>query len=98
MLMTGMMPRAAARGAHAPRWHRSVLRPEATAGIATLVVWCVFAILAGHRGFVSLRGTLSYLEVAAQLGILAVAVALLMIAGEFDLSVGSIIGACSVIP
>ena len=34
---------------------------------------------------------------AAELGILAVAVALLMIGGEFDLSIGSMIGACGMI-
>ena len=35
----------------------------------------------------------AYLEVAAQVGILGATVSLLMIAGEFDLSVGSMIGA-----
>jgi len=45
------------------------------------------------QGFLSLKGTATYLEVSAELGILAVAVALLMIGGEFDLSVGSMIGA-----
>jgi simple sugar transport system permease protein len=39
----------------------------------------------------------TYLEVSAELGILAIAVALLMIGGEFDLSVGSIIGAAGMI-
>jgi simple sugar transport system permease protein len=38
-------------------------------------------------------GTAAVLNAAAPLGILAIAVALLMIAGEFDLSIGSIIGA-----
>ena len=47
----------------------------------------------GDSGFLSLRGASTYLEVAAELGIVAIAVALLMIGGEFDLSVGSIIGA-----
>jgi simple sugar transport system permease protein len=60
-------------------------------------VWIFFAIVAGNRGFLSARGTANYLEVAAQLGILAVAVALLMIGGEFDLSIGSVIGACGII-
>jgi simple sugar transport system permease protein len=41
----------------------------------------------------SRAGTATYLEIASELGILAVAVSLLMIAGEFDLSVGSIIAA-----
>src|SRR5262245_33421950 len=89
--------REAERSKEIPRWRRLLLRPEAGAFFGAIVVWLVFAILAYDRGFVSWRGTATILEVAAQLGILAVAVALLMIAGEFDLSVGSIIGACSVI-
>lgn len=51
-----------------------------------------FAVIAGDQGFLTLRGTATYLKVASQLGILAVAVSLLMIGGEFDLSVGSMIG------
>jgi simple sugar transport system permease protein len=39
-----------------------------------------------------MAGTASYLNAAAPLGILGVGVALLMIGGEFDLSVGSIVG------
>jgi simple sugar transport system permease protein len=46
---------------------------------------------------VSLGGTATYLQVAAELGIMAVPVALLMIAGEFDLSVGSTLGATGMI-
>jgi simple sugar transport system permease protein len=45
----------------------------------------------------SARGVVNFLEVSAQLGILAVAVALLMIAGEFDLSIGSMIGFAGVV-
>src|SRR5205814_702151 len=41
--------------------------------------------------------TATYLQVAAELGIMAVAVALLMIGGEFDLSIGSILGATGMI-
>jgi simple sugar transport system permease protein len=78
-------------------WRRFLVRPEVGALLGAIIVWIVFALLAWNRGFVSARGAATYLEVAAQLGILAAAVALLMIAGEFDLSVGSTIGACSVI-
>jgi simple sugar transport system permease protein len=67
-------------------------RPELAAVAGTLVVWVTFALLAGQT-FVSGPGTAAVLNAAAPLGILAVAVALLMIAGEFDLSVGSVIGA-----
>jgi len=73
-------------------------RPELGAVSGAILVWIFFAITAGGQGFLSLRGTANYLEVAAELGILAVAVALLMIAGEFDLSVGSMIGAAGMIP
>ena len=45
----------------------------------------------------SMDGTASYLEVAAQVGIIGVPVALLMISGEFDLSVGSMVGAAGMI-
>jgi simple sugar transport system permease protein len=75
------------------RFRRLLARPELGAAAGAVVVWLFFALVAGDSGFLSLRGTVTYLEVAAELGILAVAVALLMIGGEFDLSVGSIIGA-----
>jgi simple sugar transport system permease protein len=70
---------------------RLLTRPELGALGGAILVWLFFAITA-PTGFLSLRGTASYLEVSAHLGILAVAVALLMIGGEFDLSVGSMIG------
>jgi simple sugar transport system permease protein len=72
---------------------RLLRRPELGAISGAILVWIIFAVFAGDRGFLSLRGTANYLEVASELGILATAVALLMIGGEFDLSVGSVIGA-----
>jgi len=75
---------------------RLLTRPELGAAGGALIVWIFFA-LAAPVGFLSLRGTASYLEVSAQLGILAVAVSLLMIGGEFDLSVGSMIGFSGVV-
>ncbi len=72
-------------------------RPELGAVGGAILVWLFFAVVAGDKGFLSLRGTANYLGVAAELGILAVAVALLMIAGEFDLSVGSMIGGTGMI-
>jgi simple sugar transport system permease protein len=74
-----------------------LLRPEVGAIVGAAVLWIYFAVVAGDRGFLSARGTASYLEVSAQLGILAIAVSLLMIAGEFDLSIGSTIGATGII-
>ncbi len=72
---------------------RLLARPELGSLAGVLLVFGFFAFVAGDRGFLSARGTLNYLEVAAQLGLLAATVSLLMIAGEFDLSVGSMIGA-----
>jgi len=61
---------------------------------AVLAVWGFFALAAGES-FRSMAGVAAYSNAAAPLGILAVAVALLMIGGEFDLSIGSIIGFAS---
>ena len=72
-------------------------RPELGAVAGAILVFAFFAIVAGDRGFLTITGTISYLEVSAQLGIVVIPVALLMIAGEFDLSVGSMIGAAGMI-
>lgn len=71
---------------------RLMTRPELGAVLAAVVVWVFFAIVAYDNQFVSWATTAAILNRAAPLGILAVAVALLMISGEFDLSVGSILG------
>ena len=76
---------------------RLLARPEVGAIIGAVLVWIVFTVWAGDRGFTSLAGTATILNVAAQVGIVASAVALLMIAGEFDLSVGSVVGAAGMV-
>ena len=83
------------RGVHWLR--RLITRPELGAVAGTLFVLVFFAITAGSSGLFSAKGIVNFLEVSAQLGILAVAVTLLMIAGEFDLSIGSMIGFAGVI-
>jgi simple sugar transport system permease protein len=85
------------RVAKASPIRRLLVRPEVGALAGAICVWIFFALYAGDSGFLTMRGTANYLEVSAQLGILAVAVSLLMIGGEFDLSVGSTIGACGMI-
>ncbi len=72
--------------------NRLMLRPEIGSILALIVVWLFFAVVAYDNNFISMQTTAAILNRAAPLGILAVAVALLMIAGEFDLSVGSMIG------
>jgi simple sugar transport system permease protein len=67
------------------------LPPEIAALTGAVLVWLVFALSAGPA-FRSLAATSAILAAAAPLAVLATAVALLMIGGEFDLSVGSVIG------
>lgn len=71
-------------------------RPEVAAAAGALLVWGVFALVAGPP-FRGAEGAAAYLNAAAPLGILAVGVALLMIGGEFDLSVGSVVGASGMV-
>src|SRR5918992_2521917 len=71
---------------------RLLSRPELGALVGLVVVYAFFAIAAYDNNFLSWTVTSAILNRAAPLGIIAVAVALLMIAGEFDLSVGSILG------
>jgi simple sugar transport system permease protein len=72
-------------------------RPELGAVAGTILVFAFFAIIASGTGMFSALGVINFLEVSAQLGIIAVAACMLMIGGEFDLSIGSMIGAAGVI-
>lgn len=74
-----------------------VRRPEFGAFAAFLLTYIFFAVATSGAGFVSLNGTAGWLNLAAELGIVAIPVGLLMIAGEFDLSIGSVVGAASMI-
>jgi simple sugar transport system permease protein len=65
-------------------------RPELGAVAGTAVILLIFFFTADASLF-TLAGAMSVLEPAAQLGILAIPAGLLMIAGEFDLSIGSMI-------
>jgi simple sugar transport system permease protein len=97
MASTTATPGADERVRRVSLLRRLLSRPELGALGGVIVVWIFFAIVAGDQGFLTLKGTATYLEVSAELGILAIAVALLMIGGEFDLSVGSIVGAAGMI-
>ncbi|MEP7239257.1 MAG: ABC transporter permease [Devosia sp.] len=74
-----------------------ITRPETGGILSALAVFLFFAVLAGKSGFLSPLGTAYWLDTAADLGIMAIPIAMLMIAGEFDLSVGSMVGAASII-
>jgi simple sugar transport system permease protein len=65
-------------------------RPELGA-IAGLIVVLIFFLFTASPTMFTLSGAMTILAPASQLGILAIAAALLMIGGEFDLSIGSMI-------
>ena len=67
-------------------------RPEFGALAGAVLIFALFALAAGNSGMFSMEGFNNWGTVAAYLGVLAVGAALLMIAGEFDLSVGSMVG------
>ena len=70
---------------------KRLFKPEFQALLALLVLWLFFSALAGNKGFFTLRGFKSILDVAADAGIISVVATLLLISGEFDLSVGSMV-------
>jgi len=75
---------------------RLVARPETGGVVAAILVFAFFASMAGRNGFLSSLGTANWLGTASELGIAAIPVGMLMIAGEFDLSVGAMVGATSI--
>ncbi|MGH3878495.1 MAG: ABC transporter permease [Actinophytocola sp.] len=66
--------------------NRLVVRPEIGSMLGALVVFVFFSIVADK--FLTMGGVATWLDDSATLGIMAVAVAMLMIGGEFDLSAG----------
>ncbi|WP_283193278.1 ABC transporter permease [Rhizobium sp. AN80A] len=73
-----------------------IRRPETGSFLGMLAVFCFFVIF-GQANFISAAGVASWLNVAATLGIVALPVGLLMIAGELDISIGSMIPAGSMV-
>ena len=69
-------------------------RPETGSFLGLAAVFLFFTAFGGSN-FASFTGAASWLNVAAQLGIVAIPIGLLMIAGELDISIGSIIPAGS---
>lgn len=70
-------------------------RPEMGALAGTVIVYVFFVIFGGQE-FTEVGGFATWLNTGAELLIIALPVGLLMIAGEFDLSVGSVVAASSV--
>ena len=73
---------------------RIARRPEAGSVLGMIAVFAFFTLAAGNI-FISSAGFSSWLNIAAEVGIVALPVGLLMIAGELDLSIGAVIPASS---
>ncbi|EPX83203.1 monosaccharide ABC transporter membrane protein, CUT2 family [Rubellimicrobium thermophilum DSM 16684] len=86
------LARRSAGRAFSPGSH--LRRPEAGALLGLLAVTLFFLVFGG-TGFLQPAGVASWLNVAASLGIVAIPVGLLMIAGELDISIGAMIPAGS---
>ena len=73
-------------------WRALLNRPEVGSIAGTILIFILFGAFAGDSGMFNLDGVMNWSTVAAYLGIIAVGACVLMIAGEFDLSMGSMIG------
>ena len=65
-------------------------RPELGA-IGGVILVTIFFLFTASEAMFTLSGIMNFLTPAAQLGILGIAAAMLMIGGEFDLSIGSMV-------
>ncbi|NIZ59837.1 ATPase [Sedimentitalea sp. CY04] len=74
------------------RFREALIRPELGGIVGTAVVFTLFLLFASDSGMFNSQGIMNWSQVSAQFMIIAVGACLLMIAGEFDLSVGSMIG------
>ena len=74
-----------------------MLRPDLGAIVGVILVFLFFFLVARDTGMFSLEGSMNWGIVSSQFIIIAVGACLLMIAGEFDLSVGSMIGFAGIV-
>jgi simple sugar transport system permease protein len=92
--------REAPRPARGGRWREAargllIGRPETGALIGAILMFAFFSVYADN--FTTRTSLAGLASITAELGILSMGVTLLMIAGHFDLSVGSVLGFSSVI-
>ncbi|WP_120495578.1 ABC transporter permease [Kiloniella sp. EL199] len=71
---------------------KALVRPELGGMCGTVLVFTFFLLTAFDSGMFTSQGILNWTLVSAQFAIIAVGACLLMISGEFDLSMGSMIG------
>ena len=71
--------------------------PELGSICGAILVFVIFFLVARDSGMFASDGVMNWLVVSSQFAIIAVGACLLMIAGEFDLSIGSMIGFSGII-
>jgi simple sugar transport system permease protein len=77
------------------RWTKAVRLPEVSSFLILVVV--VLFFVAGNRDFLSPLNISNLVAFLPELGIIALAMTLLLTAGEFDLSVGAVFALCPVL-
>ena len=68
-------------------------RPEVGAFAGLLIIFLFFSYFGWDRNFLSPLGAASWLNFASTVGIIAIPIGFLMIAGELDISVGAMVPA-----
>jgi simple sugar transport system permease protein len=76
---------------------KALRRPELGALIGALLIFIIFALVDTTGQFAQLQGAAGWTKFAAPIGIVSIFVALLMIAGEFDLSSGVMVGSAGLL-
>jgi simple sugar transport system permease protein len=79
------------------KFRESLIRPELGGIAGIILVFIFFLLTAADSGMFNAAGIMNWSIVSAQFMIIAAGACLLMIAGEFDLSVGSMIGFAGII-
>ncbi len=77
---------------HVSKWKKVLSYPELGAVSGTILIFVFFLMVAADTGMFAIEGIMGWMSVAAYLGVIAIGAGLLMIGGEFDLSIGSMIG------
>ena len=76
---------------------RVLRRPEFGAFLGAIAIFALFGAVDTTGNFAKTAGMAGWTDIAAPIGIVGIAVSLLMIAGEFDLSSGVMVGTTGLI-
>jgi rhamnose transport system permease protein len=77
------------------RWKAAALRHESILLIVTLMEWCYFNFVGPRFG--TIDNSFDILRHSVEIGMLALAMTPIILAGAIDLSVGSLLGLCAVL-